>query len=60
MLLFINPRDWGRHTERVEQGLARLAELERRLDKLVLTVVAGLFALAAAIVSAVLLAILSG
>jgi hypothetical protein len=60
MFLFINPGDWGRHTERVEQALARLAHLERRVDGLILALVAGLFVLAAAIVGAVLLAVMSG
>ena len=60
MFLFINPSDWGRHTERVEQALTRLADLERRLDKLILALIAGLFTLAAAIVGAVLLAVMSG
>jgi hypothetical protein len=60
MFLFINPSEWGRHTERVEQALARLAHLERRVDGLILALVAGLFVLAAAIVGAVLLAVMSG
>ena len=64
MLLFINPSEWGRYKEKVEQALAQSAELERRQDSLVLAVVAGLvaglFVLAAAIVGAVLLAVMSG
>jgi len=60
MFLFINPSEWGRHTEKVDQALDRLAQLEHRLDRLVLALIAGLFALAAAIVGAVLLAVMSG
>ena len=60
MLLFINPSEWGRYKEKVEQALAQSAEQRRRLDRLVLALVAGLFALAAAIVGAVLLAVMSG
>ena len=60
MLLFINPRDWGRQTERVDQALDRLAYLEHRLDKLVLAFVAGVLTLTAAIVGAVVLAVMGG
>ena len=60
MFLFVNPRDWGRHTERVDQALARLANLERRLDRLVLALVTGLFIVTGAIVGAVLLAVMGG
>jgi hypothetical protein len=64
MFLLINPTEWGRHTEKLHQALARLAEVERRQDSLVLALiaglVAGLFVLAAAIVGALLLAVMSG
>jgi len=60
MFLFVNPREWGRHTEKVDQALDRLTELEHRLDRLVLALIGGLFAVAAAIVGAVLLAVMSG
>jgi integral membrane sensor domain MASE1 len=60
MFSSINPSEWGRHTEKLDQALARLASLERRQDSLVLAVVAGLFAVLAAIVGAVLLAVMSG
>ncbi|MGD0205124.1 MAG: hypothetical protein ABSB57_01585 [Dehalococcoidia bacterium] len=60
MFLFVDRREWGRQTEKVDQALARLTNLERRLDRLVLTVVAGLFVVLGAIVGAVLLAVMSG
>jgi hypothetical protein len=60
MFLFINPRDWGRQMERADQMLARLTDLEHRVYMLILALVAGLFAVLAAIVGAVLLAVMSG
>ena len=60
MFLFINPSEWGRYKEKVEQALAQSAEQRHRVDKLVLALLAGLFVLTGAIIGAVLVAVMSG
>jgi len=60
MFLFINPSEWGRQTEKVDQALDRLAKSERLVDRLVLALLTALFAVLAAIAGAVLLAVMSG
>jgi hypothetical protein len=60
MFLFINPSEWGRYKEKVEQALVQSAEQRRRLDRLILALVVGLFAVAAAIIGAVLPVVLGG
>jgi hypothetical protein len=60
MFLLINPSEWGRYKEKVEQALAQSAEQRRRLDRLILVLVGGLFAVGAAIIGAVLAAVLGG
>jgi hypothetical protein len=65
MFLIISPEEWGRSREKLEQALIQLGELRQRLDErdreardfrrqLLLVVVAGLFAVTAALLTAVL------
>ena len=69
MFLLISPEEWGRSREKLEQALIQLGELRQRLDerdreardfrrRLLLVFVGGFFALAAAILTAVLRSVL--